>query len=684
MKGAYFRMNISARMIDIAKYLYQYRQTTYKEIAQSLGIKERNIRYDVDRINDFLIENELSPISKKSKGLLEIADDFSLNIFDSRGNSIFIFSQEERVAIIELYLLFNYKNFKLSNVASKLQVSRSTIKNDLEEAEKNLEAEDIKVIYDNGFSLCGDVKKRGRLMSKKLKKYIPAIKSSHHMSTFNDYAVKIIKEGFHEIPLKEIITLLDEVLEKSNRLFSDDAYNWYIACILCMVWMYQFDELPLYHQNFLNRKIDVINQFLTQLQAILGVNFSEETKNRMMIFMNYIDLYAMEDTDQDIAAIEEVVTDLITGMSLEAGIPFQNDLILIEGLFHHIIPLIHRIQLGVVVEENVISLLSTSNLEIYEIVTRVIKNIDLLKTMRDENEIAYLAIHFIASLKRLNQSIRKKILLICGHGYGTTTMLKETLLDEYQVEIIDTIPKYKLSNYKSPVKIDLIISTMKLETNIHYLQVNPILTELDEKHLIEAGITKRTALSDYYSLNKSLDFLTDKDRLKVLEVVRKELGYKELSKPKKISKLSDLLGINEIKIIDEEMTWEDAIIQSCEILEKNGAINRNYMESIFDIIDQNGFYSVLDGAFALFHGNSEKGVLKTGMSMIINKKPIKFDNKQVHVIFCLSSLDQKEHIPAIIYLMKLQKTTEFINHIQLVNSSTEASFLLHQYEERVV
>ena len=50
-------MLISARMLEIVKHLYQYKTTTYKEIEQSLGIKERNVRYDVDRINEILAEN---------------------------------------------------------------------------------------------------------------------------------------------------------------------------------------------------------------------------------------------------------------------------------------------------------------------------------------------------------------------------------------------------------------------------------------------------------------------------------------------------------------------------------------------------------------------------------------------------------------------------------------------------
>ena len=58
-------------MLEIVKHLYQYKTTTYKEIEQSLGIKERNVRYDVDRINEILAENGLEQIERKGKGVLE-------------------------------------------------------------------------------------------------------------------------------------------------------------------------------------------------------------------------------------------------------------------------------------------------------------------------------------------------------------------------------------------------------------------------------------------------------------------------------------------------------------------------------------------------------------------------------------------------------------------------------------
>ena len=675
-------MLISARMLEIVKHLYQYKTTTYKEIEQSLGIKERNVRYDVDRINEILAENGLEQIERKGKGVLEVPANFKTYIFET--NNEFVYSQAERSSILLLYLFFNNKELKLNKIAKKIQVSRSTIKNDFDEIEQMLLKKGFEIKYDDNFIINGDTRHCIHFMVGEIKKYISLIKHSKYLNSFQEYVLEILEQSFKGVSLSKIITSIDDMLEETNRTFTDETYNWYVENILCMIWLFEKDGIPAFDLGFLERDDQNIDKFIFQLETLLNKEIDKKNRNKMINFLSYLNLYAKSENSLDMVNVEAIVTNFISGMSLEMGIPFQNDPILIEGLFNHIVPLIQRIKLGVVVDENVISLLSTKNLEVYEIVSRVITKIDILNKITNENEIAYLTIHFIASLKRINTTNRKKVLLVCGHGYGTTTMLKETLLTEYQVEIVDTIPKYKISSYQNFDNIDLVVTTTKLDVGIDYLKVNPILTELDDRCLINAGIARRTPLSNYYSINKSLDFLTDEDRLRVLDVIREELGYRDLCKPKKIAKLSDLLSENVIKIVDEEMTWEEAIIQSCNIMENINAINRNYMESIFDIIEQNGFYSIIDGSFALLHGNCDIGVYKTSMSMIINKKKIKFGEKEVNIIFCLSSKDQKEHIPAIINLMKLEKTTDFIKYVLKADSSKEAYETLVQYERRII
>lgn len=72
------------------------------------------------------------------------------------------------------------------------------------------------------------------------------------------------------------------------------------------------------------------------------------------------------------------------------------------------------------------------------------------------------------------------------------------------------------------------------------------------------GIPRKTTLAHYYSINQHLDFLTDDQRLRVLDVIQKELGNQlEKKTIKKINKLSDLLTYENIKMVDQKMSCKN-------------------------------------------------------------------------------------------------------------------------------
>ena len=63
----------NGRMLNIIRYLKEHGEATYKEMAKALGISERSIRYDVDRINDILSLERLPEIEKHIQGAAAIS-----------------------------------------------------------------------------------------------------------------------------------------------------------------------------------------------------------------------------------------------------------------------------------------------------------------------------------------------------------------------------------------------------------------------------------------------------------------------------------------------------------------------------------------------------------------------------------------------------------------------------------
>lgn len=471
-----------------------------------------------------------------------------------------------------------------------------------------------------------------------------------------------------------------------NCILTDDSYKWYVSNIFVVIWFILKEKENPLELTISSYSCDGYNEFIEKLEKIINMKIDNRKQKVLIRLLNYINKDAGLDEDMDLIYIETIVSNLIASMSNEMDIDFNKDTILVDGLINHIVPLIKRVSSRINICDEVFSILSEKDMQVFEAVTRVIKQIDRLKDIKNYDEITYLTIHFIASIKRLTKSLNKKILLVCGHGYGTTTILKETLLNEYQINIIDTIPVYKLATYDNWEKFDCIISTTKLNilNKKEYVVVNPLLSEQDYINLDRIGIQRKKILANYYSINEKLSFLNDKDRIKVLEVIKKEFGYQSVLMPSKINKLSDLLISDCIEMIEEKKAWKEIVKEGTKLLERQKFIDKRYEKDIINTMETVGFYSVTDEYFALLHGKGGDGVNCSCMSLIVSKEPIEFGDKKVKIIFCLASKDKKEHIPAVIVLMKMIKNTNLIEKLENANSLIEIKEILFKSELEVV
>ena len=141
-------------MLRIIHYLYNEKDTTFKDVSKVLDIKERLIRYDIEKINDFLEIQKLPVIQKLPKGRLLFPDTLSLNDFE-QGDE-FIYTQDNRISLILLLLLLDPQQVKLNKLSSELQVSRSTLKKDLDLLETQLLKKHINIQYNQYFKLIGN------------------------------------------------------------------------------------------------------------------------------------------------------------------------------------------------------------------------------------------------------------------------------------------------------------------------------------------------------------------------------------------------------------------------------------------------------------------------------------------------------------------------------------------------
>jgi len=149
-----------------------------------------------------------------------------------------------------------------------------------------------------------------------------------------------------------------------------------------------------------------------------------------------------------------------------------------------------------------------------------------------------------------------------------------------------------------------------------------------------------------------------------MDVVKKELGYQTVQVFHSPKSFSSFLKFDCIMRADQVSDWQDAVRMSAGLLVKRGFVEESYVSNILGFIEEQGFYAVSDESFALLHGKGAEGIRKTSLSLLVTREPVVFGEKKARVIFCLASRDGKEHIPAVVTLMRMVKTTALIHDLE--------------------
>lgn len=670
---------ISARMHKIIELLDEVKATNYKSICKSLDLSERIIRYDVECINNELSIKNLPLIEKHSKGKLIVPNNLDLSVLLE--DREFIFTQDERVRFIQLNILFDITNLNIRKLCELFQVTRRSIQNDLDIISKSFSPYNIKLVYDKHFQLSDTDNLSYTVRINVLKKYIYLLgKKQNEYNTFEYNVFLLLQKAFHNLNIDHVYKLINRQIHTMHWTFSDSSYEWYVANILTTVWYIINDySLPEIDSHF-----DLEIGFINDLEDIIGIKLSVEQKNLISNYLNFTNKYDEININLDLIMTEELVFNLIDDMSNEIGCQFRNDTILVKGLLNHMAPLLERNKNHITMHSQNSNLIPDQYHYVLDNIKKSIANIEKLNSI-DSDEMVCLAIHFIGSLQRLRINDYKKVLIICGRGYGATTLLKDTLRNEYQMYIVDSIPGYEVEHYKNWQEVDVVIMTshIKLPLKIPCAVVNTVFSYEDHIAIERLGINKKNVLSNYINIEKNLNFLSTEDKKRTLEVIKKELGYIDVNIPESKYKLTDLIGYECIKIVDKYENWKESIFDSVDILSKIGATDSQYAQDIIDGIKESGFYSVTDNEFALLHGAKKPNQLISSMSLIITREAVVFGRKKVNIIFCLASKDNKEHIPAIVQLMRMIKKTHLLEELLICENEYEVISVIHKCEEEV-
>lgn len=655
---------ISTRMLSIAAYLKKHTVTTFRETADGLDLKERSVRYDVDRINDLLKDKKLPLIEKRPKGVLVYPDGLPEDALTECRE--FYFSTEERMDLELMILMILKDDFKINWLARDFQVARSTVKNDIAALEKKLEPLGLTITYTDKFRITGPKPDRTSLLNSEFKKYLPLLMTPPEKpSNFEAALLNVIAKAYKGVSVRGIVDAVNEMLEDNRIVLADISYNWYISNVLILMWFIINGKIyPLSDTISVSSCQAGFDCFIEKLEALSGRKVSDQNAAILVRFLDFTSKFARYNSDIDLVEAEAVTFRLIDRMSDEMETSFSKDTLLVEGILSHMFPLLQRVRNGICLDDKMITVLSDEDLPVLRLVKEICRSIQPLNRIQSEDEYVYLVIYFLASIRRMKSIPPKKILLVCGHGYGTTTMLKEKLQNEYQIRIVRTLPVYRIST-ENLEGIDAVISTTKIpvELPVPAIVVNPLPTGEDYDAIEALGIKRKRIGSSLLSLEQKLDFLSSEDRQKVMDLIEKELGCQSVTHKTEGRSLRKLLRFDSIRLIETAPDWRTAVWQAGDILIRQGAVTGEYVNATIRGMEKLGFYAVTDGEFAMLHGRVSDAVHKTAMSLIVYKEPVSFGDKKAQVVFFLAPENTNDHIPAVIDLTRMIKNTTLLQDL---------------------
>lgn len=668
-------MTLSNRGSSILKILSMSEgKGNIKSLAKSLELAERTIRYELEKIDDYLLSRNMKPLERTFGGniFFEEYENFTQQAENLPSESMM--DTHERRNYIFFKALFKEK-INLTKLCEELDISRTTIKNDVKYLREELSKNNISLrAYQEGLILEGTENDIRREQLKFLKRYSNSM--FYDTSQIRTKTEKIIEEYIKSVDFKVIKSFIDNVQKKMNKVISDEAYNIIAVYLIITVLRIKKEKFleEIGNQNFLadTEEFRCISSFKDILEKEFEIEFCHNEILQITDYFLGSHTYNFEQSYyKNWIEIEILVKKFIAAFNKNIHTDLSKDKILFKEIINHIKPTLYRIKNRIKLENSIYAEVLNSYPNIFYVTKKAIKDIEnYLGVEFSDDETAFLAIYFKGAIDRnkFKEKDLKRVLVVCAHGYGTSKLLVQQLNEIYTINVVQTIPRYMLEKTLEEERVDLIISTINIENKIDIpvVKVNSVLTQEDIAVLDKYELSrqkKRFFLSEILNIIERNCVIENKE-----ELIEDLNGYFENKlvddTEQNDLRLSDILTEENILLNQSAETWEEAVIKGGEILLHNGYVSKKYVDSLAENIKKYGSYVVISEGIALPHSKTDNAVLKTGMSLVTLKEPVIFPgDKKVSIILSFSSFDMNEHFTALSDLNELIFGHEFFENI---------------------
>ncbi|SEO87543.1 lichenan operon transcriptional antiterminator [Amphibacillus marinus] len=493
---------------------------TGKSLALLLGVTTRTIRNDVKRLNITISKYDAEIVSYRGKGYeLEIREgDAFQQLYSSHVALI-----QDRKAITETQSENELENQIIKKILMNCLTDTSIYQEELAEelfislsALKSYLASVREKIATYGLVLATD-----RLHGIKVTGNEDKIRFCISQYLFNHQSIGVYNDIFPDNEIKRIKDLTLHVLLSNQLQLTDVALENLIIHIEITIRRYLNNRLSDYHVHVTEqlkstKEYKVASELIEQIKEVLKINIESEIFYLTQHLLASGRLYMKDINREEYSKMVSLLNKVFWEISEKTSIDLSDDQKLIDGLIVHLSVALKRIEYQMNIRNEVLSSIKNNYPLAFQLAAIASNKIsELTKLNINVNEIGFIAIHFGVALEKkgLNQQELKKIIIVCGSGLATASLIRERLLNSYgaQVSVVETI---RFTEFQKELidKVDMIVTTVPIPIESNKIfTISPVLSSEDLKTLkrkLLAG-NHMPDVANFYSIFKQDLFVKD-------------------------------------------------------------------------------------------------------------------------------------------------------------------------------
>jgi transcriptional antiterminator/mannitol/fructose-specific phosphotransferase system IIA component (Ntr-type) len=624
-------------------------------IEEKLQLSKKKLEYYLKKTNQLLVNHNFPVIYRKKRKIWVSLDNVDLNklISELKEEQRHYLSLGLRRSMLQLIIL-TVPRCSLSFLASRVNVSKNTVVNDLTAIRKS-QKKGIILNYTrkSGYYFQGEEISIRILLIRQLHRVLEAGLDAQFLS------------DFLPLNLLELSSLREALIRFEHQLntqFSDRQMKLLPIVIALMKKRAAAGQL-ITESEYRKIKTTVLDSDYDRISSQMKkIHFLEELPKAEQSFLiiQILSANVVKSKIMRTNQLGQLIDQTIRLFEMKAVLYIEDRDKLSQLLYQHMGPAIYRLKYGIPYEDNDIEEIIQEYKLIFPLVRESLKPIEEVYHVHfTEIEIIYVGLIFQSFLTKgylKGQKRRIRAIVICENGISVSNLLFETLIKIFPM--IDFIANLSVREFYDNSliysEIEVIFSTIYLETNQQVFTVTPFLTELEENRLIEQvnqklyGRTARVDIQEIMNIVKRKASTLDEAGLQseLHRYFQRSVFVDKMNVEK--SDFNRLLPVERIKVTTRKFTFQEAIQAVGEPLLKDKIIEQQFIDTIIQKYDERYPYFVIAPQIAIPHAGYNDGVNQLGFSLLKLKHPVRFSPRlNVSVLLMIAPIDNKKHQKAV-------------------------------------